>query len=216
MSHSRRTLSLATVVVVLTAAGAGVGWRLLKNRAPGAEAGPEPSTTPSVLPEGEAPGAFSASVAQPVSGAGVRRDTLWIRVRAAGQAEAWRRTTLSAQVEGVIRSIPPAENDAVAEGVALVQIDTVPYALDVAQARADLRVAETDYRQRILFDDEIENPSLRLERERIARATSGLDQAEVAVRRAELVVKIMNSVIHLTPPCMLCSEGASPSSLDNG
>lgn len=186
MSHSRRTLSLATVVVVLTAAGAGVGWRLLKNRAPGAEAGTEPSTTPSVLPEGEAPGAFSASVAQPVSGAGVRRDTLWIRVRAAGQAEAWRRTTLSAQVEGVIRSIPPAENDAVAEGVALVQIDTVPYALDVAQARADLRVAETDYRQRILFDDEIENPSLRAERERIARATSGLDQAEVAVRRAEL------------------------------
>jgi len=186
MSHSRRTLSLATVVVVLAAAAAGVGWRLLKDRAPEGGAVEAEAAAPSVLPEGEAPGGFSASVAQPVSGAEVVRDTLWIRVRAAGQAEAWRRTTLSAQVEGVIRAVPPNENDAVAEGSTLVQIDTVQYALDVAQARADLRVAETDYRQRILFDDEIEDPGMRAERERIARSTSGLDQAEVAVRRAEL------------------------------
>jgi len=186
MSHSRRTLSVATVVVVLVAAAAGVGWRLLKDRAPEGGAVEAEGATPSVLPEGETPGGFSASVAQPVSGAEVLRDTLWIRVRAAGQAEAWRRTTLSSQVEGVIRAVPPNENDAVAEGATLVQIDTLQYALDVAQARADLRVAETDYRQRILFDDEIEDPAMRAERERIARSTSGLDQAEVAVRRAEL------------------------------
>ena len=186
MSHSRRSLSLATVVVVLAAAAAGVGWRLLQNGASEGVAETAVAESTPALADGEAAGAFSATVAQPVSGAGVRRDTLWIRVRAAGQAEAWRRTTLSAQVEGVVRAIPRSENDVVVEGAALVQIDTVPYALDVAQAQADLRVAETDYRQRILFDDEIEDPSLRAERERIARSTSGLDQAEVAVRRAEL------------------------------
>ena len=54
-----------------------------------------------MLPEGEAAPQFSATVAQPVGGAEVVRDTLWIRVSAAGQAEAYRRTTLAAQVEGV-------------------------------------------------------------------------------------------------------------------
>ena len=34
MSHSRRTLSVATVVVLLAAAAGGVGWRLLNDRAP--------------------------------------------------------------------------------------------------------------------------------------------------------------------------------------
>jgi HlyD family secretion protein len=184
MSHSRRTLSLATVVVILLAAAAGVGWRLFASAEPAEEAAS--ADAPLVLPEGEAPAQFSVSVAQPVRGVEVVRDTLWIRVRAPGQAEAWRRSTLAAQVEGVVRSVLVQENDGAGPGSTLVQLDTVQPALDVAQARADLRVAETEYRQRVLFDDEIEDPTLRAEREQIARATSGLDQAEVGVRRAEL------------------------------
>lgn len=186
MSHSRRTLSLATVAVVFVVASAGVAWRLLgSTESEGEETAQE--TPEMVLPEGESPAAqFSASVAQPVRGAEVVRDTLWIRVRAAGQAAARRRTTLTAQVEGVVRSVPVEESDAAAQGATLIQLDTVQPALDVDQARADLRVAETEYRQRILFDDEIEDPELRAERERIARSTSGLDQAEVGLRRAEI------------------------------
>jgi HlyD family secretion protein len=184
MSHSRRTLSLATLVVILVAAGAGVGWRLLDagESSEDVDGGGEPS----VLPEGEAPAQFSSSIAQPVRGVDVVRDTLWIRVRAAGQAEAWRRTVLAAQVEGVVRAVPVEENDAASTDAVLVQLDTVQPALDLSQARAELRVAETEYRQRVLFDDEIEDPELRAERDRIARATSGLDQAEVGLRRAEL------------------------------
>lgn len=186
MSHSRRTLSLVTVLLVFGIIGGGIAWRLLASEAEGEGGETAADTTGMELPEGAAPAQFSASVAQPVSGAEVVRDTLWIRVRAAGQAEASRRTTLLAQVEGVVRALPVRENQTVAAGAPLVQIDTVEHALDAAQARADLLAAETDYRQRVLFDDEIEDAAVRAERERIARSTSGLDQAQVRMRQAEL------------------------------
>ena len=132
------------------------------------------------------PAQFSASVAQPVRGADVIFDTPWIRVRAAGQAEAFRRTTMTALVEGLVRAVPVRENQTVRQGAALLQIDTTEHALRVAQASADLLAADTDYRQLILFDDEIEDPQVRAERERIARSRSGLDQRQVDLRQAEL------------------------------
>ncbi len=128
----------------------------------------------------------TTSVPQPVMGSEVIRDTLWIRVNAAGQAEAYRRTTLTAQVAGIVQGLPVRENQLVRSGAPLLQIDTTDYALQVAQAQADLLAAETDYRQLILFDDEIDEAEVRAERERIARSRSGLDQREVALRQAEL------------------------------
>jgi RND family efflux transporter MFP subunit len=185
MSHSRRTLSLVTVLLVFAIVGVGVAWRLISSE-DAADAGAAVEPTETDLPEGAAPAQFSASVAQPVGGATVVRDTLWIRVRAAGQAEAFRRATLAAQVDGVVRELPIRENQRVVATGPLVQLDTVEHALDVAQARADLTAAQTEYRQRVLFDDEIDDPAVRAERERIARSTSGLDQAEVRMRQVEL------------------------------
>ena len=187
MSHSRRTLSLVTVVLIFVLLAAGVVWRVIGGDLLGVEQDEIVAPSASALPEGEVPAPqFSATVAQPVGGAEVLRDTLWIRVTAAGQAEAHRRTTLAAQVDGVVRGIPVRENDAVRSGAVLVQIDTTEHALGVAQARADLLAAQTDYRQQILFDDAIEDRTIREERERIARSRSGLDQAEVRLRQAEL------------------------------
>ncbi len=186
MSHSRRTLSLVTVLLILGVLGAGVAWRLLETE--GSEGGDVAADQDAVVgvPGGGSLDQFSASVAQPVRGAEVVRDTLWIRVAAAGQAEAFRRASIEAQVEGVIRSVPVRENQTVATGGYLLQIDTVEHALGVAQARADLLAAETDYRQRTLFDDELTDPAVRSERERIARSTSGLEQAGVRMKQAEL------------------------------
>ena len=138
------------------------------------------------LPETSGGSQFSADMPQAVGGAEVVRDTLWIRVGAAGQAEAFRRTTLTAQVGGVVQELPVRENQRVTEGTPLLQIDSTEYALGVAQAQADLLAAETDYRQLTLFDDEIEDPAVRAERERIARTRSGLDQSHVALRQAQL------------------------------
>lgn len=185
MRYSRRALSLATLLLVFAAVGAAVAWRLLdvsETDAAEAEGTPEDS----LLVPDAAPAQFSASVASPVQGAEVVRDTLWIRVSAAGQAEAYRRTTLTAQVEGAVRSLPVRENQVVGAGALLVQIDTVEAALELAQARAELLTAEAGYREMILFNDEIEDPEVRAERERIARSRSGLDQAEVSLQQAEL------------------------------
>ena len=184
MSHSRRTLSLVTLLLVLGGVGAAVTWRLVGTGE--AEEGEADPANGELLVPDAGPAQFSAATASPVTGAEVVRDTLWIRVTAAGQAEAYRRTTLAAQAEGVITGLPIRENQIVSAGAVLVQIDTVEAALAVDQARADLLAAETDYRQRILFDDEIEDPAVRAERERIARSTSGLEQARVALRQAEL------------------------------
>lgn len=186
MSYSRSTLSLVTVLLVFVGLGGAVAWRLLDTGDGDADGGEPEVAEAAEVSDGTAPLQFSATVAQPVQGAEVVFDTLWIRVRAAGQAEAYKRTTMTAQVEGLVQSIPVRENTVVGTGDLLVQIDTTEHALAVAQARADLLQAETDYRQRILFDDEIEDPAVRAERERAARSMSQLDQRGVDLRRAEL------------------------------
>ncbi|MCH7531802.1 MAG: efflux RND transporter periplasmic adaptor subunit [Planctomycetes bacterium] len=185
MSFSRRTLSLVTVLLVFGVLIVGVWWRL-GGFAREAEAGNVAEGGEADLPETSGGSQFSADMPQAVGGAEVVRDTLWIRVGAAGQAEAFRRTTLTAQVGGVVQELPVRENQRVTEGTPLLQIDSTEYALGVAQAQADLLAAETDYRQLTLFDDEIEDPAVRAERERIARTRSGLDQSHVALRQAQL------------------------------
>jgi len=187
MDFSRRTLSLVTLVMILGGLAAGVWWRLgRKDTDPTGEGAAAAPAAASDLAETSGTDQFSTSVPQPVKGAKVIRDTLWIRVSASGQAESYRRAELSAQVEGVVESVAVRESQPVQAGTPLLQIDTTEYALNVAQARADLRVAQADYRQLVLFDDEIADDSVRAERERIARSRSGLDQKEVALRQAEL------------------------------
>src|SRR5690606_40690737 len=68
----------------------------------------------------------------------------------------------------------------------LVLLDSTEYALATDEARARMRQALAQYQELTLFDETIEDAAVRAERERASRARSGLDAAEVAVRRAEL------------------------------
>jgi len=80
MSFSRRTLSLVTVALVLAALSAGVWLRLSgEGEAEGSEA-PGGAAAREALDALPASGteAFSTAVPQPVTGAEVARDTLWI------------------------------------------------------------------------------------------------------------------------------------------
>lgn len=188
MSFSRRTLSLVTVLLILGTLGAGVFWRM---QDPPSADGEEPGqgaegAASEVMGSAEGASQFSTDVPQPVEGAEAVRDTLWIRVTAAGQAEAFRRATVTAQLEGWVEDVPVRENQRVSRGQALAVIDSTEYLLQVAQARADLLTAEADFQQMILFEDEIEDAEVREERRRVARSRSGLDQREVELRRAEL------------------------------
>jgi HlyD family secretion protein len=130
--------------------------------------------------------AFASDVAIPVEGVPAVRDTLVLGVSAAGEAAAWRRAVVSAQVGGRVASVAVRENDAVGAGRLLVALDPAEYQLAVEEAEAALRDAAAKYRELTLLDDEIADAGTRQERARIARARSGLDQAEVRLKKARL------------------------------
>jgi RND family efflux transporter MFP subunit len=186
MAFSRRTLSIVTVLVLVALVGGGIWWRLrpeAEAEASEAAAGEADSLGVDVT---SASSQFSTDIPQPVEGAPVIRDTLWISVRAAGRAEAVRRATVQAQVDGVIQSIPVRENTRVTSDQPLLQIDSTELALAVAEARSQLTQAEADFQVRMLQAGEIEDPDRRAQREEYARAQSGLTQAQVRLQQAEL------------------------------
>jgi RND family efflux transporter MFP subunit len=129
--------------------------------------------------------AFATDVAIAVEGAEVVRGDLVLSVTAAGQAEAWRRTRLTAEVSGRVARVPVREADRVARGAVVLAIDPVDYALALEEAEARRARAEADYRERTLFDQGLD-ADVRAERERAARIRSGLDEVELAVRKARL------------------------------
>jgi membrane fusion protein, multidrug efflux system len=144
------------------------------------------TTAAGAAPEVAAAEAFSTDIAIPVEAAAVVRDTLVISVSAAAQAAADRETRLLAQVEGRVLAVHARENDPVAHGRLLLEIDTTEYALGLARAEANFARAQATFRELVLFDDQLTDTVVRAERERVARAKSGLAEAEVQVREAEL------------------------------
>jgi RND family efflux transporter MFP subunit len=129
--------------------------------------------------------AFATEVAIAVEGEEVVRGDLVLSVTAAGQAEAWRRTRLTAEVAGRIDRIPVRESDRVWSGAVVLTVDPVDYELALQEAQARKARAEADYRERTLFDQTLE-PEVRAERERAARIRSGLDEVEIGLRKAQL------------------------------
>jgi len=183
MALSRQTLGFFTFVIIIGGLAGGMYLRLRPDPDEAdANASSEEGT---VLPE-SASQQFATDVPQPVVGAEVVRDTLWITVSAAGQAEAFRRTTLQSRVDGIIKEVLVQENRAVSAGGPLLRVDTTEYALALARARADHLSAQARYEEMIFFDDEITDPAVRAERARLSRARSGLAQAEVTLEEATL------------------------------
>ncbi|UCC48975.1 MAG: efflux RND transporter periplasmic adaptor subunit [Gemmatimonadota bacterium] len=187
MGFSRRTLAIASAAIVLCAALGGIYLRLRALQAedePGAAA-----RTDEEHAEVESAQAFGTEIAIPVSAAPVVRDTLVMSVSAAGQAQAFARTLLAAEVEGPVTEIYVKEGDFVRQGQVLARIDPERYAFELERARAALERAEATFAELTLFDEDIEDVELRAERRRMARARSGLSEAEVGVREAELNVR---------------------------
>jgi RND family efflux transporter MFP subunit len=166
----KRLLGPSAAVAILLLLASGVYLRIRgSSNADAEDAAPSSGERPEV----SATATFRTDVAIPVTGAPVVRDTLVVSVTAAGEAAAWRESRLLAQVEGPVARIPVRENNGVGRGGLLVALDTTDLALTV-------------YREITLFDDQIEDPAVRAEREGVARAKSGLDQARVTLRRREL------------------------------
>lgn len=177
----RRILPVAAGTAILLALGGGVWWRLRP-----AETGAADSSAQGTGPETSANSTFSTDVAIPVEGAPVIRGPLILSVSAAAQAAAARQTRILAQVNGRVDRLRVHENDRVGAGQVLLQVDSTEYALEVARAQAQYQQALANFRELTLFDDQITDSTIRAERERVARAKSGLDQQEVSVRSAQI------------------------------
>ncbi len=112
------------------------------------------------------------------------RNALVVSVTAAGQAEAWRRNTLVAQVGGQVVRLPVRESQAVGAGQLLIGLNPAEFELGVAEAEAGLRTAQAQYRELTILDEEIRDSTVRMTRDRVARAKSGLEAGEVRLQRA--------------------------------
>jgi membrane fusion protein (multidrug efflux system) len=122
----------------------------------------------------------------PVEGDAAILDTLILAVSAAGQAAPLREAVITAQVAGQVQAVARIENAAVGAGATLASIDPAEYELALKEAQARHRSAEATYREMTLFDERIADASVRTDRQKAARAKSGLEQAEVAVLKARM------------------------------
>jgi RND family efflux transporter MFP subunit len=188
MVFSRRTLSIVTAVIILSGALGGIYLRLRALQAED-ESDTASATTDEDQPDVESAQAFGTEIAIPVSAASVLRDTFVMSVSAAGQARAFARTLLVAEVEGSVTDVLVAEGTYVRRGQVLARIDPERYDFELERARAALEQAEAQFAELTLFHEEIEEEELRTERRRMARARSGLTSAEVGVREAEMNVE---------------------------
>ncbi len=177
-------LLIGVTVVAIVAAGGYGGYKRITGS--GGSDGDDPAAGSEDRPEVSATQAFSTDIGIPVEGAVAVRDTLVISVSAAAQAAAIKESKLLAQVQGRIMRIRVKENDRVGGGHLLIEVDPTEYELNLADAEAGLAQAQATFQEFTLFDDQITDPEVLAERERVARARSGLDRAEVAVERARL------------------------------
>ena len=184
MARSRATLKVLTTFIILGAIGWLTWWRL---RPPPEEEAGEETAEPATSTDSVAQSVrqqFNTELPVPVSGDVAIQDTLRISVTAKGRAEAIRQAELKARKSGIVSRVRVRENQVVRAGELLVQIDTTEYAMDMAAKTAALRRAQAEYQARVLGDEGITDPRVRVARDSLARAFTGLDQAEVDHRRA--------------------------------
>lgn len=180
----RKSLVGAGVLALAIAASVGVYGRIRASQgeqdADGelSAGGPRPRTSAS--------GSFRTDVAIPVKGVPAVRQALVVSVTAAGQAEGWKKTVIVAQVAGRVAALPVHENEGVGAGQLLAGIDAAEYGLAVEEAQANLRQAQAAYREATLLDEEITDARLRADRAAFARSKTGVDAAEVRLRKAQL------------------------------
>lgn len=168
------------VLGLLAVLGAGVYFHTTRDAA--AQHGPAAAAV------GGAASAVDTDVAMVVEGAEVVQGTLTLTVEASGDAEAWRRALLTTEVGGRLDRVPVRESDRVAAGAVVAVLDASAQQLALEEARTSVREAEARYRERRLFDDDLP-ADVRRDRDSAVRLHSGLERADIQLRRARLDVE---------------------------
>jgi len=128
--------------------------------------------------------AFATEIALPVEAALIQRDVFVIWVSAEGRAAPRRIAPLHSEVEGSVVEVPVQEGGFVQAGDLLARLDPTLYEIRVRRAQAAVDRASADFLDRTLFDDQIEDPVRRREREAQARIRAGLAQSEADLDEA--------------------------------
>jgi HlyD family secretion protein len=184
MKLPKKLFGFLLLIVVLAVAAGGIYYRINGKRE--AEAAPATERTAVDAPDNSATDAFSTDLPIPVEGVAAIMDTLVMEVSASGQAVAFQSTVIKTLVAGPIRSVPVRENAPIALGGVLVEIDPTEARLNLDEAQARLEKAQAEFRVQTIGDDRITDPAVKADREKAARLKSGIDEAEIAVRKAQL------------------------------
>ncbi len=179
MKLSNTTSSLITLGLVVFLGAGVLGYRAMGER--GGEGYGDEVTDE--LREATAAVQQVSPEAQPVQGAVVVRDTLWITVVASGRAAAVREARVSTRTPGTVLSVGVREGDPVRAGQLLARLDTTETIMALVEARARMRQAEAEFRVAVAQADGMD-AALRAERERNLRFP--LRTAELALARAEI------------------------------
>ena len=129
--------------------------------------------------------AFAAGIAVPVEAARASRGTFTIWVSAEGEAKALRSAPLHAEVAGAVTAVAVREGQFVQRGQLLASVAPQPYQIDLREAQGQLEQAEAEYQDLTLGDDQIQDPAVLVERQRLARVRSGISGAQARVERAQ-------------------------------
>jgi len=129
--------------------------------------------------------AFAAGIAVPVEAARASRGTFTIWVSAEGEAKALRSAPLHAEVAGAVTAVAVREGQFVQRGQLLASVAPQPYQIDLREAQGQLEQAEAEYQDLTLGDDQIQDPAVLVERQRLARIRSGIAGAQARVERAQ-------------------------------
>lgn len=176
---TRRLVGVLAALLVLAALAAGTYLRIVDR-----EAEQDEASRPDSPATGE--GSRQPGLAIPVEGAEVTRGSMTLSVTASGQAAASRQARLMALVEGRLGQLPVREQTLLGAGQLVYALDTDDYRLALEQARIRLSQREAEYHAATLWDDRIQDPAQRAQRDTAARIRAGVDEARLEVQRAEL------------------------------
>lgn len=184
MKLPKKLFGFLLLFVVLAVAAGGIYYRI--NGKKEAEAAPSSARADGDAPDNSATDAFSTDLPIPVEGVPAVMDTLVMEVTASGQAVAFQSAVIKSQVAGPVRIVPVRENSPIGLGGVLVEIDPTEARLNLDEARARLEKAQAEFRVQTIGDDRITDPVVKAEREKAARLKAGIDEADIAVRKAQL------------------------------
>jgi RND family efflux transporter MFP subunit len=110
------------------------------------------------------------------------------RVLGVGKIEARQHTEVYSKREGIIAKIYVRNGQAVRQGEPIADLDKTELELQVRKSRANLALKQVQYQDKILeYNHKISNEKeLSAELRQRFRATSGLEEAELALQEAEL------------------------------